>query len=409
MGNFSLAPGTTVGSVGGPIQPGQVITYTLGAVQSQALTLILESPNKDVTLGVLEPNGNKLLDPALKARFWNTVLPTTEIYTLQVIGGTAPENYSLTIKTPQLVSFAAGATSIVLSGTTVNGYFYSYAVAGGAGQTLTVNLSTPSSTAYFDVYDTSGDNLLDTSVKATTWTGFLPQTQDYVIEVVPVNNQVVSYSLTISLTGQASNLGSGGSIAMAPGTTAAVIKGAVQAGQIVTYTVQAGAAQPMILEVESPNKDVTLGVLEPNGNVLLNPANKWTNWQSQLPTTEQYTIQVIGGAASDTFVLTVKIGQLVYFAEGSHTVTLKGNTYPGYVVSYAFRLGAGETLTATVSAPAGMAHLDIFGIATGALVTVRDALNTWTGKLPQTQEYVVEVVPEGGASFLYTLTVTAHY
>ena len=66
---------------------------------------------------------------------------------------------------------------------------------------------------------------------------------------------------------------------METGTTAAEVKGAIQSGQIITYTLDAGQSQPMILIMDSPNNDVTLGVFEPNGNMLLNPANQWTRWQ----------------------------------------------------------------------------------------------------------------------------------
>jgi hypothetical protein len=409
VGNFAVAPGTTAGAVGGTIQPGQVITYTLGAAQSQPLTLIVDSPNKDVSLGIVEPNGNKLLNPASKRTFWGIVLPSTELYTIQVVGGATTEKYFLTVKTPQLVSLTAGATSTILSGKTVNGFLYSYAVSGSAGQTVTASLNVPSSTAVIDVYGLSTGDLLSASAKVNTWTGVLSLTQDYVIEVVPINGQVVDYSLTVSVTGTASTSTTAGNLVILPGRTAVVAQGVVQSGGVVTYTVQAGKAQPMILSLESPNKDVILGVTEPNGNVLLNPANKWTYWQWQLPATELYTIQVIGGAASDTYILTVKIGQLVYFEGDTHTVTLQGNTFPGYVVSYAFRLGAGETLSASLSTASGEGFLDIFGLDTGPLLKFSDVASSWTGKLPETEEYVIEVVPDRGASFLYTLTVTAHY
>jgi len=49
---------------------------------------------------------------------------------------------------------------------------------------------------------------------------------------------------------------------METGTTAAEVKGAIQSGQIITYTLDAGQSQPMILIMDSPNHDVTLGVFE---------------------------------------------------------------------------------------------------------------------------------------------------
>lgn len=406
-GNFALAPGTTAGVVNGTIQPGQVVTYTMGAGQSQPLTLILDSPNRDVTLGVSEANGNVLLDPALKQTAWQMALPGTELYTIKVIGGATKEDYSLTVKTPQVVNFASGTTSTTLNGKTVNGYLYSYAMNFSAGQTMTVSLNVSSGTAYIDIYGLSTGTLLKASAAANTWTGILPQTQDYVIEVAPTNGQVVGYSLTVSVTAATANTSApAGTITFAPGTTATVIQGTVQSGQVLTYTVQAGKAQPMILIVESPNTDVTLGVLNPDGTLLLDPAKKWSYWQWQLPKTGLYTIQVIGGASTEKYTLTTKLAQLVYFPTEPKSVTLQGNTYPGYVVSYAFRLSAGLNMTVNLNAPSGEAYIDIFGIATGSLVSFKDGDTFWTGTLPETQEYVVEVVPRHGASVVYSLTVS---
>ncbi|MGD0613716.1 MAG: hypothetical protein ABSB41_19645 [Anaerolineales bacterium] len=408
VGNFAVASGTTAGVVGGTIKPGQVVTYTLGAGQFQPLTLIIGSPNKDVTLGVAESNGNILLNPALKRTAWQTALPSTELYTIQVIGGANTEQYSLTVKIPQVINFASGTSSITLNGTTVNGYLYSYAFACSAGQTMTVSLTTTSSNAYIDIYGLSSGTLLSSSAAAKTWTGFLPQTQDYVIEVVPAGGQVAAYSLTVSVTGTAASTSStGGNLAIAPGTTATVVQGTIQPGQIQTYTVQGGKAQPMILFLESPYKDVTLGVFEQNGTTLLSPANKWLYWQWQLPKTDLYTIQVIGGAKTEKYSLTVKLPQLVTFPKSSTSITLHGNTYPGYVVSYAFRVVAGDVMTASLNVPSSEAYLDIFGIATGTLVSSKDQDTTWKGTLPETQEYVVEVVPQGNGSVVFSLTVSS--
>jgi hypothetical protein len=69
-------------------------------------------------------------------------------------------------------------------------------------------------------------------------------------------------------------------------------------------------------------------------------------------------------------------------------------------------LSAGLNMTVTLTPVNGDAIIDIFGVATGSLVSFREGLTFWTGPLPETEEYVVEVVPSGGASLLYSLTVT---
>ena len=197
--NIVFATGTTAAVEQGTVQPGQVLVFTLNATQSQPMVLILDSPQNDVTLGVFEPNGNKLLDPANKWNRWQWLLPKTELYTIQVIGGATAENYTLTAKVAQLVNFASGATTITLNGKTVNGYIFSYALSCQANQTMTATLSVSSSSAYIDIFGIATGVLLSASTKANTWTGVLPATQEYVIEVIPNNGQVVNYSLTVSV------------------------------------------------------------------------------------------------------------------------------------------------------------------------------------------------------------------
>jgi len=400
--NIVMASGTTAGVMQGTVQPGQVLTYTLSAGQAQPMILILNSLNNDVILGVFEPNGNALLNPANKWTRWQGLLPKTELYTIQVIGGATTESYILTAKVARLINFDTGTSSASLIGTTVNGYVFSYALGGGAGQTMTATLNVPTSTAYMDIFGLASGSLLSSAAKATTWTGILPQTQDYVIEVIPNNGQVVNYSLTVSVGPTAGN------IVMTAGTTAGVVQGTVKPGQVLTYTLEAGQSQPMILITNSPNNDVTLGVFEPNGNELLNPANKWTRWQGLLPQTELYKIQVIGGATTEDYTLTAKVAQLVNFATGTSSITLDGTTVNGYVFSYAVSCSANQTMTVTLNVPSNTAYLDIFGLSTGSLLSSAAKATTWTGVLPQTQDYVIEVVPNNGQVVNYSLTVAVH-
>jgi hypothetical protein len=164
----------------------------------------------------------------------------------------------------------------------------------------------------------------------------------------------------------------------------------------------------MILILDSPNNDVTLGVFELNGNKLLDPANKWTRWQWLLPKTETYTIQVIGGATTETYTLTAKVAQLVYFASGVSTITLNGTTVNGYVFTYALVCKASQTMAATLNVPSTTAYLDVFGLASGPLLSSSAKANNWTGSLPSTQTYVVEVIPNNGQVVNYGLIIICH-
>jgi hypothetical protein len=404
-GSIAFTPGTTAGVVDGTIQPGQVLTYTLGAAQSQAMVLIVGSTNNDVTLGVLAPNGSVLLNNANKFIRWQTLLPQTGLYTIQLYGGATAENFTLTAKIPEVVNFALGTSSIAVSGTTLNGYLHAYSFACAAGQTMTASLNVASTTAYIDVYGVSSGTLLSAASKLNSWTGILPQNDVYIIEVVPTGGLVINYTLTVSVTSAGGTTPSG-SIVFASGTTMGTVTGTVDAGQVKTYTINAGAGLPMILDVASGNNDVTLGVIQPDGTVLLNPANKWIHWQWTLPETGLYRIQVIGGATTEAYSLTARIPVRVNFAPGATSATLSNSTVNGTTFSYALKCAANQTMAVTLTAPAGTAYLDIFGVSSGTLLSASSQATSWTVVLPKSEDYVVEVIPVGGQVVNFALTVS---
>lgn len=196
-------------------------------------------------------------------------------------------------------------------------------------------------------------------------------------------------------------------IVFATGTTAAVETGAIQPNQVRAYTLGAGQYQPMILILNSPNNDVYLGVTEPDGTVLLDPAKKYTNWQWLLPKTEVYTIRVYGGATSEDYTLTAKVAQIVTFPSGSSSITLSSSTPKGYVFSYAFSCKANQVMTISLNVPATTAYLDVFGLATGPLLSSSAKATSWSGTLPSSQDYIIEVIPVGG-EVNYSLKVDVH-
>ena len=184
-----------------------------------------------------------------------------------------------------------------------------------------------------------------------------------------------------------------------------VVQGAIQPGQVVTYGVQAKQYQPLMVILGDPNDDLSLGVLDPNGNRLLDPADMFTYWQWQLPMTGQYTIQVVGGLTTENFTLTTKVGKLYTYPADGASIKIYATTLKGLIKSYAFRLSAGVVMTVSLNVPASTAYLDVFGVQTGSLLNASDHATTWTGTMPTTQEYVVEVIP-GNTISAYTLTIS---
>jgi hypothetical protein len=197
-------------------------------------------------------------------------------------------------------------------------------------------------------------------------------------------------------------------LVFATGATAGVASGSLAAGEIRSFTFSASTNQPLILILNSPKGDLFLGVTDPDGAILLDPAKKWSRLQWLLPKTGTYTIQVSGAASPEDYTLTVKIAAPVSFASGSDTATLSGKTVNGLIVSYSVFCTAGQTMNASLNVPATTAYLDVFGIAYGTLLSATTKASTWTGVLPSTENYVIEVIPTNGTEVDYKLTVKCH-
>jgi len=200
-GTIVFAEGATAGVVQGTLQANEVKNYDLSAEKNQALILIVDSPNSDVTLGVYRANGDVMIDPAEKWTQAQWLLPATEVYRIQLTNNEASSvSYTLTAKVAAQINFASGATSVTLAGSTPNGYVFTYAVRAVANQAMTVTLNAPANSAYLDIFGLAfGQLLLDPANKATSFTGTLPSTQDYIIEIIPSSGQVVNYSLTVTI------------------------------------------------------------------------------------------------------------------------------------------------------------------------------------------------------------------
>jgi hypothetical protein len=220
---------------------------------------------------------------------------------------------------------------------------------------------------------------------------------------LPSNPTPTSTTITGGATGPINLL-------FATGTTALVASGSLQPGQSQEYTINVGNSQPMILILTSTKSEAVLAVYDAAGNVVLDPSNRWTRWQSLLSQNVQhYKIRVVGGSSAENFNLTVKVAARINFASGATSATISASTVKGYVLTYAVRGIAGQTLTASIDVPAGQAVMDIFGLATGDdLLGAGENEITFTGILPSTQDYIVEVFPTHGDVVAFTLSVIIH-
>jgi hypothetical protein len=191
------------------------------------------------------------------------------------------------------------------------------------------------------------------------------------------------------------------------GATTAVLTAPIAAGATANYVLRAGQGQPMIVQVTSPNDDVTLSIKTQGGTSMLNATSGHTNWQGSLPQSEDYYLSLHGGGADENFTLNIVIPSRIKFLPGAVSAKLTGKTVGGYNTSYVAFASKGQKMTVDLSDLSNTAAITIWGWNDGQLYVNANmgATPHFAFTLPATQDYVIQVVPQGGLVVSYTITV----
>ena len=95
------------------------------------------------------------------------------------------------------IRFDRGRTTKVIRDSVVRGTRDRYLLRASRGQTMIVHITSLEENAVFDVYPTGGQPL-DGAQETTDWTGELPRSGDYVIEVGGTRGNA-SYTLEVTI------------------------------------------------------------------------------------------------------------------------------------------------------------------------------------------------------------------
>jgi hypothetical protein len=197
-------------------------------------------------------------------------------------------------------------------------------------------------------------------------------------------------------------------IAFAAGTTSGVYTGTLASGAVQSYVLNAGWNQVMMVGVSSPDSRVYLQIRgQWDGNFLAQFSSALVYWQGWLPWTQDYLVEVYNsGGSTEGYTLSVEIPARIQFAQGAYSGSVWGRGSAAQTISYVLWARANQTMTATLSSGTGTVYLNIHGFSGGqSLVASSAAQTSWTGVLPQNQEYIIDAV-QNSTWVDFTLTVT---
>lgn len=201
VGNrINLATGATQAVVTGHVEAAKRVSYFAGAAQGQVIIAELSTPSSNAVLEIVGADGNVLLASTTRYTSFRSVLPKTQDYEFRVVGGNSAQDFTLVLTFAVPVRFASGADSASYSGSTVNGNLVTYTLYANKGQDLHVTVDTDPDDAALTIWGfNDGNPYARAQNGVVNFSLDLPESQYYIISVVPQGGRVIPYEIEIEV------------------------------------------------------------------------------------------------------------------------------------------------------------------------------------------------------------------
>jgi hypothetical protein len=213
-GRIQVAASAQAGSVSGTVVRGDWHEWSFKATGGQTAIVRVSAPADNSTFSLYAPNGDVV---AAHTRSFRGRLAATGLYMVEVGSTRGTAAYTLDLafdgSTPPPASapapaappshfqgniqFAAGASSGSVGGTVQRGNWHEWSFKAFGGQSATLTVSAAGGSATFSLYEPDGDVL---AAHTTSFTGTLPATGFYMIEVGSAGSGGAAYRLNLHIT-----------------------------------------------------------------------------------------------------------------------------------------------------------------------------------------------------------------
>ncbi len=192
------------------------------------------------------------------------------------------------------------------------------------------------------------------------------------------------------------------------GASSTSIEGDIHPGEAKEFVLHALEGQWMMVDLGLPNEGLKMVIFGlGDGNYLLSASEGRTNWQGWLPATQYYFIHLISETTSLHYYLSVIIPVRIRFQPGAFSETIEGVVQSRTVNYYILRANVDQTMRVNIISPNHDVLLTIYGLEDGSpLVRYISGDTQWEGRLPATQDYIIEAVSVGETtSYIISVTI----
>ncbi len=334
--------------------------------------------------------------------------------------GAKPTTPPLVAPTPvaKRITFAAGGTTATVQGTvtTMLG-MDNYVLRVMAGQTLSVSLNTKPEQAILTIVGADGQPLITDHADATQWSNPVPATQDYVITVLSRANAPTNYTLQITVPPLVAPTPVAKRITFAAGGTTATVQGTVTTMLgMDNYVLRVMAGQTLSVSLNTKPEQAILTIVGADGQPLITDHADATQWSNPVPATQDYVITVLSRANAPTnytlqitvppLVAPTPVAKRITFAAGGTSTTVSGNLGASALERYVISAQADQVMTVNATSPQQLAILVIYGADGTVLISDHADATSWSGRLPKTQDYIIDVLSRSNTPLAYSVQVT---
>jgi hypothetical protein len=399
-----FASGSTYFDLVGRLAANEVRRYALGIAGGQYVELSVTPLEGDaLSFGLVGADGTVVYpdgDP-----FFKGTVPTTQDYVLTITNRGGAVDFGLSMMIPVRITFDPGETMADLETTQAANSVRAYVIRALGGQVMTARATATQGRVILMVVGVDGTVLQSDGPQSPLFSSNLNTTQDYLILVRAAPGADARYKLEVSIPPLGGPTATpepvtATRITFAAGATEHTVSGQVPAGSTVAYVLRALEGQLMEVTLW-PASGIVMSIVGADGQVLM--ASGTGFYRGVLPKTQDYTVRLTSGAGSVTYNVTVMLPVRVTFASGATSAETTASLAPFTTGHYVIRALAGQTMTVEATTTQGQVILIVYGADGTVLQTDHSGSATFSGALPSTQDYLIDVRSVGSVTASVTL------
>ena len=187
------------------------------------------------------------------------------------------------------------------------------------------------------------------------------------------------------------------------GATDTRVTGRLEGATSRTYIL--GIAEGQLIDISTPTGSHLEMAIQGADGTLVQPQGR-PFFRGVVPSSQDYLVTLTAGNATEDYSLYIIIPARITFDAGATTVQLETEIPADTIAHFVIRAMGGQTMTVDTTAAQGQIITIVYGADGTVLQTDHAGVPDFMGKLPSTQDYLIDLVAVGGVPASVTVDVT---